>query len=129
MNQTDSSDSETPNQNLDWAQFEAITCGLLPDFLQIYQEFEKELPKLFDALQAAITSSSSYQVANLAHQIKGSAANFGFVGTSKEMAALEYEAQKNGGTLHRAEKHLAAAREAFQQAKSEVQTRMSPESR
>lgn len=129
MNQTDSSDSKTPHQNLDWAQFEAITCGLLPDFIQIYQEFEQELPKLLDALQVAIASSSSHQVANLAHQIKGSAANFGFIGTSREMAELEYEAQKNGGTLHHAEKHLAAAREAFQQAKSEVQTRMGPELR
>ncbi len=121
MKQTDSSDFENPHKNLDWAQFEAITCGLLPDFIQVYQEFEKELPKLLDDLQAAIASSSLHRVADLAHQIKGSAANFGFVGTSKEMAELEHEA---GKSLHNAEKHLAAAREAFQQAQSEVRTRM-----
>ncbi|PWU07503.1 MAG: hypothetical protein C5B47_06010 [Verrucomicrobia bacterium] len=122
MNDTGSNDSGNPQKDLDWAQFEAITCGLSPDFIEVYEEFEKELPQLFNDLQAAVASSSYCKVANLAHQIKGSAANFGFLRTSQEMNTLEYETQNE--SLQRGEEHLAAAREAFQRAQCEARTRM-----
>ncbi len=122
MKKTDSCDSEDPRNNLDWTQFEAITCSLLPEFITVYREFERELPQLLKDLRAAIADASSQKVASLAHQIKGSAANFGFVGTSQKMNELECEAQKK--LLQHAEKHLIAAQEAFEQARLEVNRRL-----
>lgn len=105
-------------EDLNWRQFEEITCNLSPEFVTIYQEFETELPKLLQSLQEAMTASSFQQVAALAHQIKGSASNFGFFRTSQEMNALEQKAQKK--LLQHAKQHLIAAQEAFERAKLEI---------
>jgi HPt (histidine-containing phosphotransfer) domain-containing protein len=108
----------SPRNDLDWTQFEAITCGFSPEFIDVYREFESDLPQLFSALEKAIATSSFIQIINLAHQMKGSAANFGFIGTSHAMNELEQEAKKN--SLKNAKTHLFRAQKAFQQAQFEV---------
>lgn len=110
------------NHDLDWKQFEAITCNLSPEFMEIYREFEAEFPKLLRSLQDAVATSSFQQVATLAHQIKGTAANFGFIGISKQMDVLEQDAQ-NMAPEH-AKQHLSTALEAFKRAQIMVNSKI-----
>lgn len=110
--------------DLDWNQFEAITCNFLPEFVDVYREFEVELPKLLKDLEKAIETFSTEQIVSLAHQIKGSAANFGFIRISQEMNTLEQEARQN--LLNHAAEYLAAACAAFERTRLEVNSRIAP---
>lgn len=95
-----------------------IADGFTEEFVEIYHEFVAEIPGLLATLQAHLETSDATQVARTAHQLKGSAANFGFVGISGPMAVLEQEAK--GGSLAQGEERLASAQAGFSAAVLEV---------
>ena len=89
-----------------------------PEFREIYEEFLKETPELLLQLRHSVAASDATASGKLAHQIKGSAANFGFIGVSHPMARLEVEAK--AGSVEGAHTWLAEAENAFQQAALEA---------
>jgi HPt (histidine-containing phosphotransfer) domain-containing protein len=103
---------------IDWEQLDMIADGFTGEFVEIYQEFVAEIPGLFATLQGNIESADTVQAARTAHQLKGSSANFGFIGISQPMSALEQEAK--GGSLANAPEHLASAQAGFSTAVLEV---------
>jgi HPt (histidine-containing phosphotransfer) domain-containing protein len=103
---------------IDWEQLDMIADGFTEEFVEIYHEFVAEIPGLLATLQAQLDASDAAQAARTAHQLKGSAANFGFIGVSEPMAALEREAK--GGSLAGAPEYLASAQAGFSSAVSEV---------
>lgn len=74
---------------VDWEQIEMISDGFSPEFLEIFHEFAFEMPGLLEALGGAFAACDFDAARRVAHQIKGSAANFGFVGLSRTAASLE----------------------------------------
>lgn len=105
---------------IDWEQLDMIADGFTEEFVEIYHEFVAEIPGHLDALRAGCAAGDSVQVARTAHQLKGSAANFGFVGVSEPMATLEQEAK--AGSIAGAEALTAAAEQGFREAVEEVRT-------
>ena len=103
---------------IDWEQLDMIADGFTEDFVEIYREFVAEIPGLFATLQSNIAAADTAQAARTAHQLKGSSANFGFIGISQPMSALEQEAK--GGSLANAPEHLSSARAGFSAAVLEV---------
>lgn len=97
-----------------------IADGFTEEFVEIYHEFVAEIPGLLTTLQGNLDSSDAVQAARTAHQLKGSAANFGFIGISEPMAALEREAK--GGSLANAADYLASAQAGFSSAVIEVKS-------
>jgi HPt (histidine-containing phosphotransfer) domain-containing protein len=106
---------------IDWEQLDMIGDGFTEDFVEIYREFVAEVPGLLARLRESIAAADTSQAARLAHQLKGSAANFGFVGVSTPMAALEADAQNK--TLDRATEYAATAEAGFEAALAEVRAR------
>lgn len=105
-------------QVLDWEQLDMIADGFTPDFVEIYQEYIAEIPSLFSELRNKINSGDALQTSKVAHQLKGSSANFGYIGVSRPMAELEQEAK--GGSLARAAELLGSAEQGFSLAVAEV---------
>jgi len=103
---------------IDWEQLDMISDGFSADFLEIYQEYLAEIPVLLTDLRQKIAAGDASQAAKVAHQIKGSSANFGFVGISQPVATLEYEAK--AGSLSQAPDLLARAEQGFRSAVAEV---------
>jgi len=103
---------------IDWEQLDMIADGFTEEFVEIYHEFVGEIPGLFATLQANLDASDTVQAARTSHQLKGSAANFGFIGISQPMAALEQEAKS--GSLANAPQLLASAQAGFSAAVLEV---------
>ena len=68
-----------------------------------------------------IAQNDIVQAAKVAHQTKGSSANFGFTGVSQPVANIEMEAK--GGSIANAPGWLFQAENAFQAAAAEVKTR------
>ncbi|MFZ4683584.1 MAG: Hpt domain-containing protein, partial [Terrimicrobiaceae bacterium] len=97
--------------------------GFTPDFVEIYREYLAEIPLLFIELRNKIRSNDANQVSRIAHQIKGSSANFGFIGVSQPTAKLEQEAKS--GSLANAFLFLGEAENGFALAVSEVRARQS----
>lgn len=106
---------------IDWEQLDMIADGFTPDFVEIYHEYLAEIPSLFTSLREKITQADAVQAAKVAHQIKGSSANFGFIGVSQPVASIEMDAK--GGSLASAPGLLFQAENAFQSALAEVRTR------
>jgi FOG: HPt domain len=106
---------------IDWEQLDMIADGFTEEFVEIYREFLAEIPQLLAALQTHLEAADATQVARLAHQIKGSAANFGFIAVSGPMASLEHAAK--GGSLAGGADLLATAQTGFASAVREVQER------
>jgi len=106
------------NPPVDWEQLDMIADGFTPDFLEIYQEYLVEIPALFGDLRQKIVGGDAMQVARSAHQIKGSSANFGFIGVSAPMANLEHQAK--AGSIANASSLLAEAEAGFQNGLAEV---------
>jgi HPt (histidine-containing phosphotransfer) domain-containing protein len=108
------------NGNLvDWEQMDMMADGYSPEFILIYYEFIDQLPELLDALDAFIAANNLSGVREVAHKIKGSAANFGFVGVSAPMAAIEIVA-KERHALEGAGEKSSAARSNFKKSQAEV---------
>ena len=106
---------------IDWEQLDMIADGFTPDFVEIYEEFLQETPGLFLQLRHLLTANDPLAASKIAHQIKGSCANFGFIGVSQPMAKLEIDGK--AGTLQSAPEWLREAENAFQQAALEVKAK------
>ena len=106
---------------LDWEQLDMIADGFTPDFVEIYQEYIAEIPALLTDLREKITAGDALQTSKIAHQLKGSSANFGYIGVSRPMADLEQEAK--AGSMARAASLLAAAESGFSEAVAEVRAK------
>jgi len=83
--------SDAPS--IDWEQLDMIADGYTPDFVEIYREFEVDLPRILGEAKTAISAADATRAARAAHQAKGSAANFGFCGFSAVMARIESQAK------------------------------------
>lgn len=103
---------------IDWEQLDMIADGFSPDFVEIYREYLAEIPALLSDLNAKISAGDTTGTARLAHQIKGSSANFGFIGVSQPTALLEQESKS--GSLANAASYLSQAQAGFAQAVDEV---------
>ena len=98
-----------------------IADGFTPDFVEIYQEYIAEIPQLLSDLGQKIVATDTVNAAKLAHQVKGSSANFGFVGVSHPIAQIEQDAK--AGSLASAQLLLAQAQSGFRQAVAEVKAK------
>lgn len=105
---------------IDWEQLDMIADGFTEDFVEIYREFVAEVPGLLASLRSAAEAGDAPQTARVAHQLKGSSANFGFVGISSPMASLELEAK--AGSLEKAGEYFVSAETGFEQAVAEVKS-------
>jgi len=110
--------SSTP---IDWEQLDMIADGFAPEFVEIYQEYLAEIPVLLSNLRQKIQENDAAQSARIAHQIKGSSANFGFIGISQPIASLEQEAKS--GSLASAPSLLSQAENGFALAVAEVKSK------
>jgi histidine phosphotransfer protein HptB len=107
------------NELIDWEQLDMMADGYTPDFVEIYHEFLIQTPELLDLLEAQLLKGDVNAVRDTAHKIKGSSANFGFVGVSTPMAELELQAKEKGCLEGSAELALKA-RGNFDQSKAEI---------
>ena len=98
-----------------------IADGFAPDFVEIYHEYLAEIPGLMANLRQAVVAEDVSVAARLAHQIKGSSSNFGFVGVSQPAATLEQEAKD--GSLARGLDLVGEAERGFEAAVAEVKVR------
>ncbi len=81
------------NSVVDFDQLDMIADGYTEDFVEIYREFEEDLPRILGEVQGGIDSANADAASRAAHQAKGSAANFGFIGFTSLMATLESNAR------------------------------------
>lgn len=103
---------------IDWEQLDMIADGFTPDFVEIYREFEVDLPRILGEAGAAFAAGDATKLSRAAHQAKGSAANFGFVAFSATMARVE--AQAKAGTVAGLDAELATAERIFRESLAEV---------
>jgi len=104
---------------IDWEQLDMMADGYTPDFVEIYREFLAQTPELLDTLAARLAEGNVTVIRDAAHKVKGSAANFGFLGVSIPMAEMELQA-KEKESLEGAVERLQRARENFAKARAEV---------
>ncbi len=104
---------------IDWEQLDMMADGYTPDFVEIYREFLTQTPELLDTLASQLAEGDVPVIRDAAHKVKGSAANFGFLGVSIPMAELELQAKEKGSVEGAAER-LQKARENFEKACKEV---------
>ena len=102
--------SEVPAR-VDWEQLDMIADGFTPDFVEIYREFEVDLPRILGEAEKAFAAGDAVAVARAAHQAKGSAANFGFFGFSETMSRIETQAKS--GSVAGLDAELAVAHRLF----------------
>ena len=81
---------------IDWEQLDMMADGYTPDFVEIYREFLDQTPGLLKVLEQHLLAGDLGAVRDTAHKIKGSSANFGFVGVSGPMSRLELRAKEVG---------------------------------
>lgn len=105
---------------IDWEQMDMIADGYTPDFVDIFREFAAEIPVLLGQLEGLAGQGDCEAIARLAHQIKGSSANFGFKQLSG--AAAEIESRAKGGSAEGLEGLLERARTGFGNALAELRT-------
>lgn len=107
------------SEQIDWEQLDMMADGYTPDFVEIYEEFLAQTPELFDALERHLLEGNVPAAREAAHKVKGSAANFGFLGVSRPVADVEHGA-KDHATLEGAAERLLEARKNFESARAEV---------
>lgn len=95
-----------------------IADGYTPDFVEIYREFEADLPRILSELRAALAAGEAVRASRAAHQAKGSAANFGFTEFSAVMARIEHQAK--AGSLAGLAEELVKGEGLFQQSLAAV---------
>ncbi len=105
---------------IDWEQLDMIADGFTEDFVEIYREFEVDLPRILRDAAAALASGDAMQVSRAAHQAKGSAANFGFTGFSGVMARIETQAK--AGSVAGLESELKTAELFFAESLAQVKS-------
>ncbi len=101
------------DSGVDFDQLDMIADGFTEDFVEIYRDFEQDLPRILGEVQTGIDTGNADATSRAAHQAKGSAANFGFVGFTALMAELENNARD--GSLNNAGDLLDRARVIFGQ--------------
>ena len=109
----------TESELVDWEQLDMMADGYTPDFVEIYREFLEQTPELLDALENYLSTGDVEAAREAAHKVKGSAANFGFVGVSGPMARLELRA-KEEEKLEGARDCILEARDNFGRSKLEI---------
>jgi len=109
----------TENELVDWEQLDMMADGYTPDFVEIYKDFLDQTPGLFSALESHLLEGNLDGVREVAHKIKGSSANFGFLGVSAPMFLIEVRA-KEERNLDGAAERLLEARENFELTKAEI---------
>jgi HPt (histidine-containing phosphotransfer) domain-containing protein len=102
-----------PHSPVNWEQLDMIADGYAEDFIEIYREFETDLPRIVGEVRQGLEAGDAAQAAHAAHQAKGSAANFGFFGFCSVMAAIEDAARI--GNLTGLDAELAKAGALFQE--------------
>lgn len=107
------------NELIDWEQLDMMADGYTPDFVEIYRDFLDQTPELLQALEGRLAEGDLDGARGTAHKIKGSSANFGFLGVSAPMFLIEARA-KEERDLEGAVGRLSEARENFERAKAEV---------
>lgn len=107
------------NGLIHWEQLDMMADGYTPDFVAIYREFTSQTPELLDLIDREVVGLDFSAVRETAHKIKGSSANFGFVGVSTPMAELELQAREQRN-LDGAEEKIRLARENFEKSCQEV---------
>jgi HPt (histidine-containing phosphotransfer) domain-containing protein len=107
-----------PRVTVDWEQMDMIADGYPPEFIDIFREFAAEIPGLLESLAEAHRCGDSQLARRIAHQVKGSAANFGFSGLSTSAAVIETLAKT--GSFDRFDSLLSQARSDFDDAMNEV---------
>lgn len=110
---------DSKDELIDWEQLDMMADGYTPDFVAIYQEFLAQTPELLDLLEKQLQEGDVEAVRDTAHKIKGSSANFGFVGVSFPMAGVELEA-KEKGSLEGSVERTGTARENFEKSRAEI---------
>jgi len=95
-----------------------IADGFTPDFVEIYREFETDLPRILGEAEKAFAAGDATAVARAAHQAKGSAANFGFFGFSETMSRIETQAKT--GALAGLDAEVALAHRLFADSLAQV---------
>jgi len=105
---------------IDWEQLDMIADGFTEDFVEIYREFEMDLPRILRDASAALAAGEATQLSRAAHQAKGSAANFGFTGFSGVMARIE--AQAKAGSVEGLAPELQTAERLFAESLAQVKS-------
>ena len=104
---------------IDWEQLDMMADGYTPDFVEIYRDFLDQTPVLLKVLEQRLLEGDVRAVRDAAHKIKGSSANFGFVGVSEPMSQLELRAKKEGDLEGAMERVLEASGN-FEKSRAEV---------
>jgi HPt (histidine-containing phosphotransfer) domain-containing protein len=105
---------------IDWEQLDMIADGFTEDFVEIYREFEVDLPRILRDAATALAAGDATQLSRSAHQAKGSAANFGFTGFSGVMARIETQAK--AGSVAGLDGELQTAGRIFSESLAEVKS-------
>jgi len=105
---------------IDWEQLDMIADGFTEDFVEIYREFEVDLPRILREVAAALAAGDATQLSRAAHQAKGSAANFGFTGFSGVMARIEMQAK--AGSVEGLASELQTAERLFAESLAQVKS-------
>jgi len=74
---------------IDWEHLDSIADGFAPDFMEVFRAFAEEMPDLIGSLNEHLASGDLDAVWKIAHQVKGSSANFGFIGVSNPASQIE----------------------------------------
>jgi len=109
---------------LDWEQLDMIADGYTPGFMAIFGEFLTEVPRLLTIAEKCLAEGEIEKLGKIAHQLKGSAGNFGFTGVALAMLLLEHCCRD--GMLQDAPLHLAEAQARFLQGREEFVQRHGP---
>jgi len=104
---------------IDWEQLDMMADGYTPDFVEIYREFLDQTPDLLKVLEQRLLEGDARGVRDAAHKIKGSSANFGFVGVSDPMSRIELRV-KEEGDLESARERMLEALGNFEKSRIEV---------
>jgi HPt (histidine-containing phosphotransfer) domain-containing protein len=107
------------NELIDWEQLDMMADGYTPEFVEIYRDFLNQTPELLLTLERHLIECDLNGAREAAHKIKGSSANFGFLGVSAPMFLIEVRA-KEEGTLEGAAERLSEARQNFERARAEI---------
>ncbi len=108
-------------EQIDWEQLDMMADGYTPDFVEIFLEFLAQTQEMLDALDQHLLEGNVVGVRDSAHKVKGSAANFGFLGVSQPMADIELQV-KEKSSLEGSVERLSDARKNFELAREEVRS-------
>ncbi len=86
-----SPEEKRSDSQIDWDLLADVSGDWEQDFIPIVEEFISDVIPMLDNLEQLCEGSSDEESCRAAHSLKGSSANFGFVGFSALMAEAERE--------------------------------------